>query len=124
MIWKLFRNRKIKELQERLARDPNDTEAHFQLGVEYERRGESQKALGAFEEVARLNPRSAEAHFNLALLYENLNDGPNAIKHIAQAGNLFSERNKIEQKDLARKMLHEYHARFNIAQEDLKSPDS
>lgn len=123
MIWNLFGNRKIQEYQKRVGRDPNDAAAHFHLGVEYERRGESKKALGAFEEVVRLNPRSAEAHFNLALLHERLNDGRNAIKHIAQAGNLFSEKNKPEQKALARKLLHEYHDRFKIPPEDLKAHD-
>ena len=112
MFWNRSANKKIKEYQARLAQNAGDAEAHFLLGVEYERRGDRLKALSAFEEVLRLNPRSAEAHFNLALLCESLNQGRRAIQHIVQAGNLFSAQNKTEQKNRARQLLREFHARF------------
>lgn len=121
-FWNLFGGGKIGEYQARLDRDPNDAEAHFYLGVEYEKRGNLKKAIGAFEEVIRLNPRSAEVHFNIAVLFEQMGEGRNAIKHMVMAGNLFSEKNDTANRDRARKTLHELHKKFNLSPEDLKPP--
>lgn len=110
----------LSKFEDRVTRDPNDAEAHFLLGVGYEQRGEAEKAISAFEEVLRINPRSAETHFNLAHLYSQKNDGVQAIRHITQAGNLFSQKNDQEKKDQARSLLREFHSRFKDV--DIKSP--
>ncbi|QPJ61045.1 MAG: tetratricopeptide repeat protein [Candidatus Nitronauta litoralis] len=102
----------LTEYENRVTRDPNDAEAHFLIGVGFERRGDVERAISAFEEVVRINPRSAEAHFNLAHLFAFKNEGSQAIRHITQAGNLFSQRNETEKKDQARSLLREFHARF------------
>lgn len=107
-----LKNKTIPVYQDRIAKNPDDAEAHFLLGVQYEREGETDKAISAFEEVVRLNPRSAETLFNLAQLYNLKNNGPMAIRYITQAGNLFSQKNDSENKDRARKLLREYHLRF------------
>ncbi len=110
----------LTEFENRVSRDPNDAEAHFFLGVGYEHRGDIKKAISAFEEVLRINPRSAEAHFNLAQLYSNKNNGLMAIRHITQAGNLFSQKNDNEKKDQARSLLRQFHSRFKDV--DIHSP--
>ncbi len=51
-----------------LGKNPNDAEAHFQLGISYSYTGEMQKAYEEFETAARLNPKK-------------LNDVENNIKH-------------------------------------------
>ena len=120
--FRIFKNQTIRENQQRIETDPNDAEAHFLLGVEYDRLGKYQQAIGAFKEVLRVNPKSAEAYFNLALLYNQTNEGREAIRNITLAGNLFSQKNQVEKKDQARKMLHEFHARFQLSPTDLTQP--
>lgn len=51
-----------------LGKNPNDAEAHFQLGISYSYTGEMQKAYEEFQAAARLNPKK-------------LNDVENNIKH-------------------------------------------
>ncbi len=120
-LFRIFKNKTIRENQERIANHPDDAEAHFLLGVEYDRRGKHEKAVSAFKEVLRINPKSAEAYFNLALLYGQMNEGREAIRNITLAGNLFSQREQVEKRDQARKLLHEFHTRFQISPTDLKS---
>lgn len=112
----------LSEYKTRIANDPDDAEAHFLIGVGFEKRGDVEKAIRAFEEVVRINPRSAEAHFNLAQLFALKKDGSPAIRHITQAGNLFSQRNETEKKDQARSLLREFHSLFKDI--DIKSSPS
>lgn len=112
VFFDFLKNKTIPVYQDRIAKNPDDAEAHFLLGVQYEREGQVDKAISAFEEVVRINPRSAETLFNLAQLHNLKNNGPMAIRYITQAGNLFSQKNDSENKDRARKLLREYHLRF------------
>ena len=59
-------------------------------------------------------PDHAPAHFNLGVLYETIQNGRQAIFHMVQAGNLFSERNDSENKDKARKKLKVYYKQFDF----------
>ncbi len=121
--WSGRKSPPLAEYENRVASDPNDAEAHFLIGVDYEQRGDVEKAIRAFEEVCRINPRSAEAHFNLAQLFALKNEGSPAIRHITQAGNLFSQRNEIERKDQARSLLREFHSRFKDVEIKASPPE-
>ncbi len=123
-IFDFLKNKSLSIYQDRIAQNPDDAEAHFLLGVQYDRQGRSDQAIRAFEEVLRINPRSAETCFNLAHLYSLKNNGPLAIRYITQAGNLFSQKNDVEKKDQARKLLREFHSRFKDANTGPSSPET
>jgi protein O-GlcNAc transferase len=58
----------IKQALAALEKNPDDAEAHFQLGISYSYTGDMQKAYEEFQTAARLNPKK-------------LNDVENNIKH-------------------------------------------
>lgn len=113
-IWSWFGSNKLRECETRAGKEPDNPEVQFELGTEYERRGLYLQAIEAFEKTLQLNPRSAEAHFNLGVLYETADNGRQAIFHMVQAGNLFSERNDTDNKDKARARLKAYYQQFNF----------
>lgn len=112
-LWNLFGSNKIREYEARVEREPDDPQWRFELAAEYDRRGQFARAMEAFHETLKLSPRSAEAHFNLGILYEKAQNGRQAIFHMVQAGNLFSERNDSENKDKARTKLRRLYKKFD-----------
>lgn len=113
-FWNWLGSGKLKEFEDKARREPENPEWQFKLGAEYERRGQYPQAIEAFHRALKLNPRSAETHFNLGVLYESDQNGRQAIFHMVQAGNLFSERNDAENKDKARKKLKTYYNKFDF----------
>ena len=113
-FWKRFGSGKLQECLEKARQEPENPQHHFEVGTEYERRGEYPQAIEAFEYTLKLSPRSAETHFNLGVLYDLISNGRKAIYHMVQAGNLFSERNDMESKDKARKKLKAYYKQFDF----------
>ena len=113
-----FGSGKLRECEEKAQREPENPQCHFELGTEYEERGRYPQAMEAFQRALKLSPRSAETHFNLGVLYETIQNGRQAIFHMVQAGNLFSERNDIENKDKARKKLKIYYKQFDFQPSD------
>ncbi len=111
--WNLFGSNKVREYEARVEREPDDPQWRFELAAEYDRRGQSPRAIAAFHETLKLSPRSAEAHFNLGILYEKTQNGRQAVFHMVQAGNLFSERNDSENKDKARTKLRRLYKKFD-----------
>jgi len=112
-IWSWFGPDKLKKCEARARKEPDNPQVQFELGTEYERRGLNHQAIEAFLKTLEHNPRSAESHFNLGVLYETVDNGRQAIFHMAQAGNLFSERNDTANKDKARSKLKAYYQQFN-----------
>ncbi len=110
---KLFGSNKIKEYEARVEHEPDNPQWRFELAAEYERRDQFPRAIEAFLETLKLSPRSAEAHFNLGILYEKTQNGRQAVFHMVQAGNLFSERNDSENKDTARTKLRSLYKKFD-----------
>ena len=113
-FWNWFGSSKLKECEEKARREPENPQCHFELAAEYERRGQYPQAIEAFQKTLKLSPRSAETHYNLGVLYETTGNGRKAIFHMVQAGNLFSERNDVENKDKARKKLKTYYKQFDF----------
>ncbi len=109
-----FGSGKLKECEENARREPENPQCHFELATEYERRGQYPQAIEAFQHTLKLSSRSAETHFNLGVLYETTGNGRQAIFHMVQAGNLFSERNDMANKDKARKKLKAYYKQFDF----------
>ena len=113
-FWNWFGSKKLKELENKARNEPENPQSHFELGTEYEKQGQYPLAIEAFLQTLKLSPRSAETHFNLGVLYETIQNGRQAIFHMVQAGNLFSERNDVENKDKARKKLKAYYKQFDF----------
>lgn len=121
-FWNWFGTGKLKACEEQARQEPENPQRHFELATEYERRRQYPKAIEAFLETLKLSPRSAETHFNLGVLYETTGNGRQAIFHMVQAGNLFSERNDLENKDKARKKLMAYYKQFDFQPGDKPPP--
>ena len=116
-LWNLFQKRRVRDCRRRAEARPDDPQAQFELGAALEAAGQPRDAVRAFEATLTLSPGSAEAHFNLGILYEGLADGPAAIRHMVQAGNLFAQRQDEDNRARARKKLNELYRTF-------KTPDS
>ncbi len=53
----------------------------FNLGVYYQKQGDSQKAIDAYQRVLGLDPDNAEAHNNLGVIYKKQNNFDKAVEH-------------------------------------------
>ena len=58
--------------------DPENADAHYNLGVIYKETGRDDEAVALLKEAVRINPSHADAHFNLGAAY-------NALKRYDQA---------------------------------------
>lgn len=73
------------EFQKALSEDKDCVEAHYNLGLIYERRNEAQRALKHCERAVRLAPRHFEALNQLGIVYGKLGRNVEAIKTFIQA---------------------------------------
>jgi len=62
--------------------------ANLDLGVEYMRRGQPERALEALEDALEYDPRLAAAHSTIAIVYEQLGDPETAEEHYRRATQL------------------------------------
>jgi type II secretory pathway predicted ATPase ExeA len=67
-------------LRKALDADPQNAEAHFDLGNIYTQSKEYEKAISAYQKAAGLNYRSTDAFFNLGYIYASKKDYMNAEK--------------------------------------------
>jgi tetratricopeptide (TPR) repeat protein len=63
----------------------NQAKMHFDIGVEYGRKGELDRAIEEYARSIELNPHSAEAQNNLGFAYMDTGDLESAIKHQRKA---------------------------------------
>ena len=49
--------------------NPEDADAHFNLGIAYRKSGKCQEAIEAYKQAIRINPDFAMAHDNPGLAY-------------------------------------------------------
>jgi Flp pilus assembly protein TadD len=87
--WCLFVSRRFSEAAAEFAdvlrAEPDNANAHFQLGVIAGLRGKTAEAVGRYEEVLRLRPEDATAHVNLAIELIKQGRGEAALWHLDQA---------------------------------------
>jgi tetratricopeptide (TPR) repeat protein len=64
---------------------PHSAEAHFYLGLAYDKAGDKEKAIESFKEAVQLEPTSSRAYYNLGLNYKDLGDCEKAIESFKEA---------------------------------------
>jgi tetratricopeptide (TPR) repeat protein len=75
----------IECYKETVQSKPHSAEAHFYLGLAYDKAGGKEKAIESFKEVIRLKPTSWYAYSNLGLCYKDLGDYQKAIESFKEA---------------------------------------
>ena len=64
-MWK----KEISEYKKALRIDPHFAEAHFNLGVAYQEKGDLKEAIAEYQKTIQIYPNYIEAHNNLGILY-------------------------------------------------------
>ena len=82
----------ISRHKEIIREDPLDAISYFELGRAYLATGRHEEEVQAYLEAIKLNPKYPAAHYNLSMAYDLLKDGPNAIKHMLRARELYSQK--------------------------------
>ncbi len=77
-----------KTWREILAAAPDNTEAHFNLGLLYLRSGEYQPAITTFHKVLMLQPQMPDALFNLGFAYAKSGRYDQAVENYSRAAAL------------------------------------
>jgi tetratricopeptide (TPR) repeat protein len=75
----------IECYRETIRSKPHSAEAHFYLGLTYDKAGDKEKAIESFKEVIRLEPTSSRAYCNLGFCYKDLKDNQKAIESFKEA---------------------------------------
>lgn len=81
-LWRDFRMHRIaeklagaqSEFETAVALDPNDADAHLQLGMLYDEQNATARAVGEYLAAIRVDPRLASAHYHLAHDYVRLGE--------------------------------------------------
>lgn len=63
----------------KIGQNPNDAEAHTNLGAVYQKLNDYQKALQEYSKANSINPKNPITRFNLATLYQSQKDYKSAI---------------------------------------------
>ena len=75
-------------LSKAVEADPQNGEAHFDLGRLYTKSKDYPKAITAYQKAANLSYRSSDAFYNLGFIYASTNDFANAEKMFLQVVDL------------------------------------
>lgn len=78
----------LYQLNEAITLLPNDESAYLILADIYLSRGESERALTAYQRCLSLNAENAQAYFKAGVLYKELKDYPSAEQMLRQAARL------------------------------------
>lgn len=108
----------IERHKEIIREDPLDAVSYFELGLAYLALGKHEEEVEAYQEAIKLNIKYTEAYYNLSLAYDSLKDGPNAIKHMLQALNLYSKKRNHARIRAAQRQLKRLHSKYQITPEN------
>ena len=78
--------------EQALQIQPDNAQAHNDLGLTYGKSGKHREAIKAFKEAILLKPDHAEAHYNLAITYLILKDKDAALREYNVLKNIDQER--------------------------------
>lgn len=76
---------KINEDKETVKIDLNNADAHYKLGVVYDKQGKLIEAITEYKEAIRINPDDKDAHRKLGALYDKQGKFQEAIKEYQEA---------------------------------------
>ena len=74
-----------RALERAVAALPADPDAHFYLGIQLERRGQTAEAAAHYLQAAELEPRHFRARFNLGKMRQALRDAPGSLAAFQEA---------------------------------------
>lgn len=83
-------------LRQAIARAPQWYEPHYQLGLLYESKAQSDDAIREMRKASTLEPAFKPAHFHLAMLYKRIGDKAHAAQESARARQLDNAEIKSE----------------------------
>jgi tetratricopeptide (TPR) repeat protein len=78
--------------EQALQIQPDNAQAHNDLGLAYSKSGKHREAIKAFKEAILIKPDHAEAHYNLAITYLILKDKDAALLEYNVLKNIDLER--------------------------------
>jgi tetratricopeptide (TPR) repeat protein len=78
--------------EQALQIQPDNEQAHNDLGLAYGKSGKHREAIKAFKEAILMKPDYAEAHYNLAITYLILKDKDAALREYTVLKNIDQER--------------------------------
>ena len=76
---------KLEDAKEDVRKYPNDSAAHYNLGLAYGSLGQHEEAIASYKEAIRINPNYAKAHYNLGIAYDELGQYQKAIASYKEA---------------------------------------
>ena len=88
-------NEAITDFSEALRLNPNNGDAHNDLGCALQQLGERDKALEHFRTAIRLQPDHALAHYNMSVLLTDVGDFDKALRELQTARRLLPSRPEI-----------------------------
>lgn len=109
---------RIEKHQQAIKKNPKDSEAYFQLGLAYQSLGKHREELEAYKKAVELKFDFADAHFNLAVTYDILRDGPNAIRHVIKAEELYQKSREHAKIRKSRRKLRMLSIRYQLEGDD------
>ena len=109
---------RIEKQQQAIKKNPKNSEAYFQLGLAYQSLGKHQEELEAYKKAVELKSGFADAHFNLGVTYDILRDGPNAIRHVIKAEELYQKSREHAKIRKSRRKLRMLSIRYQLEIDD------
>ncbi len=75
----------IEDAKEKVRKNPDDAEAHYNLGNAYRESDEYEEAIESYKQAIKINPDFAMAHKNLGFAYSTLGKYEEEIESYKQA---------------------------------------
>jgi tetratricopeptide (TPR) repeat protein len=79
--WSLGARRSFKRHLETLTLNPRDSDAHYQLALIYQRRGQLDEASARFGKAVEISPREVDAHYQLGRIARQKKRPADAVRH-------------------------------------------
>jgi len=86
----------IEDFNKAIELNPDDAEAYGNRGIAYAKQQKYNEAIKDFNKVIESNPNDAKAYYNRGLTYAELGEYDRAKEDMLRAGNLFTNKRKIE----------------------------
>ena len=81
--------------------NPRDADAHYQLGLMYQKRRQFAEAIARFQRAVEIDPKEPEPHFQLGCIAREQGRFEDAIRHLSTAAAL---NDKLQQHDVWREL--------------------